>query len=401
LYHPEISKLIVKHLNASLSPREKQQLDEWRASSEDNEKLFARLTDLTYLSQKLKMMQEIGKGSEWADMRQERRTGILRALPQTALQKALVAAVAIGIIIVGIRFIFPPTKTPQLALTTVKSAAKTIHEVIPGSNKASLILADGRSIELDQAKSGVLTEQEGIAVSKQDQGIIAYAAADASASPAVFNTLSTPKGSQYKIILPDGSQAWLNAQSSIKYPVRFNQEGREVEITGEVYFEVKPQYSLKDHQKIPFRVITPKQEIQVLGTHFDVNAYGDEGITSTTLLEGSVRVTHGNLRALLKPGQQSRLGKSGSIKVVKVVDTMDAVAWKKGEFKFNECTMKEIMYELARWYDTEVIYKSYKSTIPFTTTLSRNDSLLTILDKLKATNEVTFKIDGRKIIVMM
>jgi ferric-dicitrate binding protein FerR (iron transport regulator) len=346
-------------------------------------------------------MQEIGEGAELEDVEQYRRTGILRVLSHTGMQKVLAAAVVIGIIVLGAWYFVFPTNKQQLALTTVNSAAKVTHRDIPNGDKAFLVLSDGQSMQLDQAKSGILTEQAGVTVSKQDGNIISYAAADATTAPAIYNTLKTLNGGQYQVVLPDGSRAWLNAASSIKYPVRFNEGERVVEITGEVYFEVKKQYSVKSHEKIPFSVISPKEKVQVLGTHFNVNAY-DEANTSTTLLEGSVKVTHGTASAMLKPGQQSRFRKSGSIDVVRNVDTLEAVAWKNGKFDFKECPLKTIMADLARWYDLEVVYNpSYNNKRPFTTNALRNEPLSKVLNKLEATGDVHFKQDGRKIIVMM
>lgn len=200
-------------------------------------------------------------------------------------------------------------------------------------------------------------------------------------------------GGQYKLTLPDGSKVWLNAASSLKYPVVFIGNERKVEITGEAYFEIA-----KDESK-PFKVLLNNMEIQVLGTHFNVNGYTDEEMIKTTLLEGKVKVLASGQTKYLLPGQQAQLKSSGNIAVTNEVNLEETVAWKDGNFQFENSDIKAVMRQLARWYDVDV---SYKGNINkhFIGSISRNVKLSQVLSMLQQTGEIKFKIEGKNLIVM-
>jgi ferric-dicitrate binding protein FerR (iron transport regulator) len=214
---------------------------------------------------------------------------------------------------------------------------------------------------------------------------------------AFYNTITTPRGGQYQVTLSDGTKVWLNAASSIRFPVLFTGNERKVEITGEAYFEVAKNVSK------PFKVKTISSEVEVLGTHFNVNAYDDEAVAKTTLLEGLVKVsvpqTGGKLAArFLQPGQQSGITKDGRISVLNNADTEEAVAWKNGRFQFRSADLKSILRQISRWYDVDVVYKG-NVDLHFTGQLTRDDYVSKVFDKLALTGEVHFKIEGKKIIV--
>jgi transmembrane sensor len=265
------------------------------------------------------------------------------------------------------------------------------NDIAPGGVKATLTLADGRKITLDGAKNGALARETGITITKTAEGQLIYTVSDAkSKSASAFNTISTPKGGQYQVRLPDGTEVWLNAASSLQFPVSFSKnKQRRVELSGEAYFEVA------HNKEQPFVVKTSRQEIEVLGTHFDVNSYADEPVTKTTLLEGSVRLNGGTM---LKPGQQG-LSKGGSIHV-KQVDVDEELDWKNKQFVLNDEELQQVMRRLARWYDVEVVYETEPADIRFVGVVSSSRNISGVLKLMERTGKVHFKIEGKKITVL-
>jgi ferric-dicitrate binding protein FerR (iron transport regulator) len=273
------------------------------------------------------------------------------------------------------------------------------NDVQPGGNKAILTLADGHTIDLDSSANGVLASQGNTFVAKLD-GQLAYnkAASEAPATP-TYNLLTTPRAGQFTLILPDGSHVWLNNASSLRYPVWFTGNTREVELTGEAYFEVA-----KDAAH-PFRVHIHNSlagadggTIEVLGTSFNIMAYSDETAERATLVDGSIRYSHGNNSALLKPAEQSVLDARGDLKTVHHVNVDEITAWKNGYFHFDHSSLESTMRQLARWYDITV---EYQGTIPpqeFMGKIQRNMSLSTVLKGLEGEN-IHFKLVGKKVMV--
>lgn len=227
------------------------------------------------------------------------------------------------------------------------------QDIPPGNNKALLTLSDGSTIVLDSVQNGMLSQQGNVQVIKLQNGKLAYQKGGIEDVVKVeYNTISTPRGGQYQLELADGSKVWLNAASSITFPTTFLGNQRKVKITGEVYFEVA------HNSHMPFHVSTNSLEVEVLGTHFNVNAYSDEGEIKTTLLEGSVKVIKERKSVLINPGEQvlAREG-SGVLSVKKGVDVEAVMAWKDGYFQFENLSIKEIMWQLSRWYNVDVIYE--------------------------------------------
>ncbi|MDN3582471.1 FecR family protein [Mucilaginibacter flavus] len=270
--------------------------------------------------------------------------------------------------------------------------------IVPGSNKAILTLANGQKISLTDAQKGTVINQSGVQISKTVDGQLVYTAARddknaANATAAVqYNSMETPRGGQYQLLLPDGTRVWLNASSLIKYPVDFNTGSeRKVELSGEAYFEVA-------HNKSrPFRVVTSRQVVEVLGTHFNVNAYKDEPNTKTTLLEGSVKVTGDKESAMLKPGQQANL--TDGIKVSDV-DAEEAVAWKNGYFRFDDEKLETVMRKVSRWYNVDVEYRDNEvKNYLFAALTTRFDNLSTLLKIMDQTVDANFSVEGTKIII--
>ncbi|MBB6129223.1 FecR family protein [Mucilaginibacter lappiensis] len=275
------------------------------------------------------------------------------------------------------------------------SSVGTKGLVIPGNNKATLTLSDGSNIDLTDSKKGLLSKQGSVAVGKSGEGEIVYDAkhGEAKSVVALYNIISTPRGGQYQVVLSDGTKVWLNAASSIKFPTVFTGHERKVELTGEAYFEVAK------NKDMPFKVAVDHMSVEVLGTHFNVDAYKDEEVIKTTLLEGAVKLVTSDHQAYLKPGQQATLNQQQSFNI-RSVNTEEAIAWKNGYFIFNNENIQSIMRKISRWYDVEVVYNGKVDERDFGGTVSRFDSVADVLKSLELTGTVHFKMEGRRIIVM-
>jgi transmembrane sensor len=382
--------LVEKYHAGTLTPAEKLELDEWYQSFEDREAVVYSATatqEHIHDTLKERILISIDKQSPALANHKKRNW-----LPAAAILLALAFTSA---------FLFwsktkPSVHNPVAKTVVPKPQAKP--DIAPGGNKAILTLADGSTIILDSAANGLLGKQGNIKVQKLENGLLAYAIDGrtiAENDAAFYNTISTPRGGQYQVTLADGSQVWLNAASSIRFPVAFTGKERKVEITGEAYFEVA-----KDAAR-PFKVSANGSEVEVLGTHFNINAYDDETAIRTTLLEGKVKVSVANAAATAKyllPGQQSNISKEGTIKVVNDADTEEAVAWKNGRFQFKSADLKSILRQISRWYNVDIEYRG-NVTLHFTGQLTRNANVSKVFEKLALTNEVHFTISGQKIIV--
>jgi transmembrane sensor len=289
------------------------------------------------------------------------------------------------------------------SITNKNGVLTQVKSIVPGGNKATLTLADGSSILLQDKKNGVLAQQGNIAVRKTRDGELVYQTNETGGgtgalSPLELNTITTPRGGQYQLTLPDGSKVWLNSASSIRFPVAFNANERKVEITGEAYFEVKK--LANGAGKVPFLVVSPQQVIEVLGTHFNVNAYEDEGETKTTLLEGSVRVTAGTQKdpKILKPGQRAVIRSSDHTISIQDADIETAVAWKNGYFKFDRQDLQSILRQVSRWYDVDIVYKGKVSEDEYVGKIKRSENVSGVLRVLEL-SKVNFRVEGRRISV--
>jgi len=268
------------------------------------------------------------------------------------------------------------------------------NDVAPGGNRAVLTLADGSSIILDSAHNGSLAQQGGTKILKVDAGQLAYNTGAAANGQIMYNTIATPRGGQYQVTLADGTEVWLNAASSLRFPTVFSGSERDVELTGEAYFEVAKNAAM------PFHVKVNNIDVKVLGTHFNIMAYGNEGKVKTTLLEGKVNVTGNGFAADILPGQQAVVDNAtGSLKV-KEVNTALAVAWKNGLFRFRETSIQELMRQVERWYDVDVDYKTPTEGKDYTGIVPRSQNVSALLQMLELTGTVHFKVEGRKITVL-
>lgn len=284
-------------------------------------------------------------------------------------------------------------KSPEPAIAITEKKQPIINDLAPGGNKAILELADGSAIVLDSASNGALTKQGAAAVTKKD-GHLAYNLDGKEPAAVLFNTIKTPRGGQYQLELTDGTKVWLNAASSLRFPTAFAGAERKVELTGEAYFEVAKNASM------PFVVaVADKANVQVLGTHFNINAYDDEATINTTLLEGKVKVSGSGDAKTIEPGQQARLNANGQIAINRNPDIEQVMAWKNGLFHFEGENIDVIMRQLARWYDFDVTYDK-QVTEKFFVKINRNTNISNIFKILETTGGAHFKIDGKKITVM-
>jgi len=410
----EIDPIVTKYVRDEyLTPAEKAFLSNWLANGEGRQELLDRLrNDPAWTKENLIRIQNLPDRRIWAQVEsrlqaegfwpdQTETTAAIPDIPVTKstanhLWRYLIAASALtvtaGLTLWSLNR-HQSHPTPTIAVVPVS------NDVQPGGNKAILTLADGHTIDLDSSANGVLASQGNTFVAKLD-GQLAYnkAASEAPATP-TYNLLTTPRAGQFTLILPDGSHVWLNNASSLRYPVWFTGNTREVELTGEAYFEVA-----KDAAH-PFRVHIHNSlagadggTIEVLGTSFNIMAYSDETAERATLVDGSIRYSHGNNSALLKPAEQSVLDARGDLKTVHHVNVDEITAWKNGYFHFDHSSLESTMRQLARWYDITV---EYQGTIPpqeFMGKIQRNMSLSTVLKGLEGEN-IHFKLVGKKVMV--
>ena len=388
-----ISYLVKKIFDGTCSPDEKQELAIWIKQNPDQALSEELEREWNVFESDIKMPVAVSERIL---------NNILPASTEISLDETLeddrstrplwskIAAAAVLILSLGLYWWSERDHSP---VAQQSAPAVQVTDLSPGGNKAVLTLGDGSSIVLDSAKNGSLASQGNTNVTKSKKGELVYSASPDTDKAAVFNTVTTPKGGQYHIVLPDGSKVWLNAASSLRFPTAFTGKERKVEITGEVYFEVA------HNEKMPFIVKASETEIAVLGTHFNVMAYADEKILKTTLLEGSVKVSRAGKSAMLNPGQQARIkGISDNIRVVDDIDTEKEMAWKNGYFQFQDDNLENIMRQISRWYDVDVRYEGNPGKETFTGRLPRNGNVSKVF-KILSLSGVKFRIEGTSIIV--
>jgi len=311
--------------------------------------------------------------------------------------KFIVAASVAIIITVSIKYAFKP-----YSVTTELAYKKPVlkNDFKAGGNNAYLILSNGKMVHLNNAKIGLLAQQGRSAVIKRSDGQIAYNPNITGAMPGdtiPVNKIIVPVAGQFHVTLPDGTNVWLNSVSSLEYPVQFSGKERQVKLTGEAYFEVAK------NKNMPFVVnVNNKMNVKVLGTHFNITAYNDENKISTTLLEGSVKIenfSNPSSNRYLIPGQQAELFNNGRIKLGEA-DVDEALAWKEGQFLFNNENIHSIMRKLSRWYNVDVVYSNNMEDKNFDGTISKYKNISAVLKLMELTKSVHFKFEGRRIIVM-
>ena len=382
-----IKNIIFLHFSGQTSPEEEKLIEEWLADPENRESYYEYL-DLWEQAQ-------INEQAAGFNDKQNRRS-LLFVLRGKWVKAA--AVLLIGIISAVYYFQYRDAQMGQSLLTAGFTSAQFIKEDTALSNKAYLTTANGRKIILNDTEFGAVTMEAGVKVSKTASGTVVYQFEDGGAEGAkqqvANNTITTPRGGRYQLVLVDGTKVWLNAASSIEFPVKFVGARRSVKLKGEAYFEVA-----KDKAK-PFIVNAAGTEVEVLGTHFNVSAYEDDKKVTTTLLEGAVRLKKGAEAKLLQPGQEAVVNSGSNDIDVKKADLEQVMGWKNGYFIFNDATpVTVIMKEVARWYDVDIELQGDLSNKRFGGTVSREGDIRTLLENMELTSAIHFKIDGKKVTI--
>jgi transmembrane sensor len=308
----------------------------------------------------------------------------------------LIAATALLFLSASLLFYINTDKqsTTTVAVNTQKS---TVKEALPENNKAVLTLGNGKKVILDNAQTGQIAKLADVSISKIADEQLVYSSNSAAKNAAAnvqYHTITIAKGGQYHLSLPDGTQVYLNSESSLTYPTAFSGDKRSVVLKGEAYFEVAK------NAHLPFVVdVNGKQKIEVLGTHFNVEAYADENVINTTLLEGSVKILSTKKEAILKPGQMA-INQSTQPLKIKQANLEEVMAWKNGLFIFNNESITSIMKKISRWYTVEVVFKGNLENISFIGNYARSKSLANLLKSIELMDKVHFKIEGRRVTVI-
>lgn len=362
-------------------------------SPEEEQRLYAYQDDFKLLNQDASVLNEEEaqqKNNIYARIDQSLQKPKAKLFRLNAMFKAAALLLLTGALSL-IVFHFPGTKLKDTMQTAGTGGVKS--SIKAGRNRATLTLSDGSLVNLDDVKNGMISTKDNALIRKSADGAIAYSPQQHTTSGNATNTITVPRGGNYKVTLPDGTLVWLNSASSLTYPLEFTGKYRNVELQGEAYFEVT-----KNKHK-PFTVTADKMQVAVLGTHFNVSAYGNASAPNTTLFEGSVRLSHLSQSVLLVPGQQGTLNAGQHFDVAKV-NLNKVMAWKNGYFLFQDDSVREIMEQISRWYDVDIEYRGDMSNKTFGGIYSRNKDLDELLKGLELTGLVHFKIEGRRIIVM-
>ena len=396
-------ELIRKYLAGTATPEEEALLESWYNAAAQEQPVIAGTPDYARIEDE--MLRSLR--AEQMEQQDLPRLDQPKINPRVRLWPRIAAAAAVLIILtLGSLFIF--RKSPTQAVVETRPPG---NDILPAGTRATLTLLDGRTIPVDSAGRVALARQGDATISSLGGQLIYSASQSGGLAPnqsgghstnqpggtaapggLAYNTLTTRPGEHYSLLLPDGTKAWLNAGSSITYPVVFNENERKVKVTGEVYFEIV------HNAKQPFKIAVKDQLVEDIGTRLDINAYDDESIINTTLLEGSIKVTKGSASAILTPGQQATIRPDGDSFQIQKVDADDAIAWKNGYFYFDRADIQTVMRQLARWYNVQVIYKGEISKRIFKGKVYRNikaSEALQILTYFGA----HFQIDGKTITV--
>jgi ferric-dicitrate binding protein FerR (iron transport regulator) len=367
------------------------------ASPEEEKEFFALIREARQDSRLKELMDQAWQKVSPSFTVDERQSAsilasILKRKPRGVARRyrMLQAAAVLLCLLTGSWLLFS-NRSGEHARPATPVTAAPVKDVAPGGNKAVLILANGAAVLLDSLHNGLVARQGNVHITKLNGALRYKQEKDGHVGVVLYNTVITPRGGQYALVLPDGSRVWLNAASSLRFPTAFTGKERTVELKGEAYFEVAP------NSTMPFRVMVKGMDVKVLGTHFDIMAYADEPAIRTTLLEGSVEVLIGEERALLRPGQQARVSSEGGGIRVAAADVTEAIAWKNGLFLFHHTDIREVLRQLSRWYDIDIGYEGEVSA-NLNGMIARNTRLSSVLRMLELTSKIRFTIKGNRIV---
>lgn len=394
--------LIFKESERRISPQEAAELHDWVENSDENRQLYKFFQRKRNIVTALKNLRRAEESKDLARFKLNRGLQQLNEAELTypsppripVLRQPLIKVVAAAAVVLVIGLAL----WDRLFVLTPNSSFP-IRDLAPGGNRAVLTLSDGHKISLEKSLNGNLASQGTVQVIKLDSSLVSYASKASTNSHNLskefqYNTITTPKGGQFKIVLSDGTEVWLNAASSLRFPVTFSGNERTVDLIGEGFFDVAK------NPNMPFRVKTPKMRVNVLGTKFNVRSYDDDTVSQTTLIEGSVKVYAGDKENLLRPGSRASYESSGKMDVSTPFNYLDDIGWVKGRFEFHRCSIETIMTQLARWYDVQVVYEGHP-TGTFSGNPRRDSNASNVLSILRASGAVDFRIEGKKIIVLL
>ncbi|MFB0497449.1 transmembrane sensor [Mucilaginibacter sp. OAE612] len=391
-----ISKLLAGKLSDTLTAAEEAELEAWLDRNAGNREILERLLSENIRDGDIGLLLEFNVENALRNMKariaHDRDHDLRSERTKSYPLRIAVAATVLIALSVGFWLYKGKPRKEQLSLRVKKI------EITPGVNKAILVLSNGTKIDLQAAQRGNITNQAGAVVRKEADGKIAYRdAGSAGTQPDTeneLNTLYVPKGGQYQVTLPDGTRVWLNAASSLTYPVAFKGKERQVKLAGEAYFEVA-----KNPEK-PFHVnVGSKQTVEVLGTHFEIKAYDDDADIRTTLLEGSVKVSCKNSHVIIKPGQMAVNNLKEPL-TIRNADLDEVMAWKNGLFVFNDERIEDVLKIAARWYDVDVEYRAGAGQKKLRGIVSKYKNITELLDNITITSGIHYKIEGRRVILM-
>ena len=391
-----IASLIVGEMQDKLTADQRQELNAWLQEHGDNFLLYEELMDDDKLGNDLNELYTYDHNQAYEKIAQQiYPPAITRKRLYFRIGWYMVAAVLLlvagGIIYVSLNKAEKPK--PRSAVV----AQKKSPGVLPDSKKAVLILADGSTIALSEMNNGDIAQQGNVIIHKNQNGQLEYKVTGAPATSNSFNTLRTPRGGEYQVVLEDGTRVWLNSASTLQFPVHFNTNERRVVLTGEAYFEVAAVLAPNTGHKKSFIVTVDNMEVQAIGTSFNISAYKEDDRSQTTVVEGLVKVNRNNKTNLLTPGK--KLVASDTAVTVEEADIKQEIAWKNGEFVFRNTSLKMVMNELARWYDIDVVYEPGVPSLHFSGEVQRVSDIKKVLEMLEYTGGVSFTISKRIITV--
>ncbi|TCC97909.1 FecR family protein [Pedobacter hiemivivus] len=374
------SELIIKFLKNELSDKEKAEFELWLKASPENNSLVESFRNTEHVQQEVNYLDAADVNKGWEEVSKQISQTPIKRLAWTKIMRYSTAAILIISVGIGV-YIY----NAQLKSKGINEIAR-VHDIMPGSKKAVLELADGSVVDLSDANLRLAAEDSNAAIGVKN-GVLAFSAKRKTGNG--YNVLRTPKAGEYKMILSDGTQVWLNAASSLRFPTNFNNHERRVELTGEAYFEVA-------HNKaLPFIVSFNKTEVEVLGTHFNISSY--QTYSKTTLIEGAIKVSEGTNQRLIKPGEQA-FTYDGHL-TVHAVDTYKSIAWKEGVFYFKDDRIKDILDQVSRWYDVDIVYNGEPNRKRYSGTIRRQATLSQVLEMLKTVSNTEYNLKDKTVTV--
>ena len=376
-----ISQLIIKFLKDELNDQEKTTLELWLNASPQNRELLESFRNTAQVQQEINYTDAVDPDKGWEEISKQIRVKPAKISPWTKIMKYSAAAVLA--IAVGFGIYTYALKSTKGGL----SEALVSQDVMPGSQKAVLQMADGSIVDLGKAPLS-LKSKDGATVGVKN-GTLVYNDKAIQHKKNGYNSLKTPRAGEYRMVLPDGTKVWLNASSTLNFPTAFNKSERRVQLKGEAYFEVA------HNPALPFIVSFNNTQVEVLGTRFNINSYEKYG--KTTLIEGSVKITEGTQQRILTPGRQA-FSYDGHL-TIKASDTYKSIAWKEGVFYFKEDRMKDILDQVSRWYDVDIVYNGSPGRKRYSGTIRRQATLNQVLEMLKTVSNTDYRLENKTVTV--